>query len=98
MLPKWYSGPSFNSLHSPAKRCSGKEESVSQRDDHLYVRIKEVGYKFVGLSHACCSIHLEQGTTLIYEMEYPFQSILWTQATCIEPTGVWVHCIGPNST
>ena len=48
MLPKWYSGPSFNSLHSPAeRRTSEKEESVSQGDDDLYVGIKEVGCKFV---------------------------------------------------
>ena len=32
----------------PAKWCSGEEESVSQGDDHMYVGIKEVGFKFVG--------------------------------------------------
>ena len=35
-------------IHFLAERCSGKEESVSQGDDHLYVGIKEVGCKFVG--------------------------------------------------
>ena len=43
MLPKWYSGPAFNSLHSSEEWCSGKEELVSQGDEHLYVGIKEVG-------------------------------------------------------
>ena len=74
MFPKWYSGPTFNYLQSPAERCSGKEESVSQGDDHLYVGIKEVGCKFVGWSNACCSIHSEQGATLIHERESPFKA------------------------
>ena len=55
-------------------------------------------WKFMGWGHECCCIHSKQSFSLILEREYPFQSLLWTQAGCVEFQGVWVHCMGPNST
>ena len=42
--------------------------------------------------------YIQNRVPLIYEREDPFQSILRTQAGCVEPTGIWVHCMGPDST